>query len=253
MQRPRSGLFLALALIAVATAIGSWLASAREIASLHNDVDSLQESYRQLAANVVQGRKAGPVGQVIDVANAPARGRVDAVVTLVEFSDYECPFCIRHFQQTMPRIDENYIQSGKIRYVFRDFPIDSNHPQAIKAHEAARCALEQEKFWDIHTRLFSAPGTHTAEALDQRAKEAGLNLSAFDSCLASGRATPAIRETEGIAETLGATGTPWFFVGVRDLKTDKVRVIKPIGGAQPYEQFSIVLDAALKDAENKSN
>lgn len=245
------GLILAIAALALAAA--AWFVSKRQLDTLRHDLEALQDNQRQLAASVLTGRKdaAGPVGQLIDVSEAPARGRADAVVTLVEFSDYECPFCIRHFQQTMPQLDANYIGPGKIRYVFRDFPIDSNHPQAIRAHEAARCALEQEKFWDIHTRLFSPPGTHEIPALEERAKEAGLNVGAFRSCLASGRTTAAVRQTEGIAETLGATGTPWFFVGLRDLKTNKVKVLKPIGGAQPFEQFAIALDAALKQAEQK--
>ena len=256
---PRTRRWVAeLALAAAVGALGfagaTWLVARHQIDSLRHDLEALQDGQRQLAASVMQGRKdgtSGPVGQLIDVANAPARGRADAIVTLIEFSDYECPFCIRHFQQTMPRLDENYIQSGKIRYVFRDFPIDSNHPQAIRAHEAARCALEQEKFWDIHNRLFSPPGTHEAPALEARAKEAGLNVGAFRTCLASGRTTAGVRETESIAETLGATGTPWFFVGLRDLKTGKVRVLKPIGGAQPYEQFALALDEALKQTSQK--
>ena len=187
------------------------------------------------------------MGQMIDVSKAPGRGREDAVVTLIEFSDYECPFCIRHVQQTMPLIDQNYIQSGKIRYVFRDFPIDANHPQAIRAHEAAHCALEQNKFWELHRLLFSAPGTHTPPALEDRAKEAGLDVGAYRACIAAGKSTATVRQSGTIASSLGATGTPWFFLGVRDLKTDQVRVVKPIGGAQPYEQFVVAIDAALKD------
>jgi protein-disulfide isomerase len=247
------GLVLVAACVALAIAMATWFVSKQQTDSLRHDLTALQESYRQLARQVTQGRPggAGPVGQMIDVSKAPGRGREDAVVTLIEFSDYECPFCIRHVQQTMPLIDQNYIQSGKIRYVFRDFPIDSNHPQAIRAHEAAHCALEQNKFWEMHARLFSAPGSHTPLALEDRAKEAGLNVDAYRACIAAGKATPAIRESGTIADSLGATGTPWFFVGVRDLKTNQVRVLKPIGGALPYEQFVVAIDAALKEAEGK--
>jgi protein-disulfide isomerase len=247
----RLGVVTAAAVLALAVAVATWFLSSRQIDDLRGQLASLQDAHRELALQVTQGRKgpAGPAaGQTIDVAGAPAQGRAEAPVTLVEFSDYECPFCIRHFQQTMPLIDQQYVKSGKIRYVFRDFPIDQNHPQAIRAHEAARCALEQHKFWDLHSRLFSAPGTHTDATLDARAKDAGLNESAFRACIASGRTTKDIRTTASIADSLGATGTPWFFVGIRDIKTDKVRVLKTIGGAQPYEQFTIALDAALKDA-----
>ena len=154
----------------VAIAVATWVTSAAD--RWLRDLASLQDSYRQLAVQVTQGRPggAGPVGQMIDVSKLPARGGDHAVVTLIEFSDYECPFCIRHVQQTMPQLEQNYIQPGKIRYVFKDFPIDANHPQAIRAHEAAHCALEQNKFWELHTRLFSPPAhtRHRRSKIGQR-------------------------------------------------------------------------------------
>jgi protein-disulfide isomerase len=252
-RRAMPGVVPVAAVLALVIALATWVVSNREIRQLQQQLADLQEAHRDLAVAVTQGKKGGtgPVGQIIDVAKAPARGNQNAPVTLIEFSDYECPFCIRHFQQTMPLIDKNYIETGRIRYVFRDFPIDSNHPQAIRAHEAARCAMAQNKFWELHTRLFSAPGTHTPLALEDRAKEAGLDVAAFHACIAAGKTTAEVRETESIAENLGATGTPWFFVGVRDVATDQVRVLKPIGGAQPYEQFVVALDSALREAEPK--
>jgi protein-disulfide isomerase len=252
-KAPLNGLVITAAALALAIAIGSWVLMSRRVDELRQDLASLQDAHRELALQVTQGRKGGggAAGQIIDVAGAPAQGPASAVVTLVEYSDYECPFCIRHFQQTMPQIEANYIQPGKIRYVFRDFPIDQNHPQAIRAHEAARCALEQNHFWELHDKLFSAPGTHTPAALEDRAKQAGLNDAAFRACIASGRTTSLVRDTASVADRLGATGTPWFFVGLRDVKTDKVTVIRPIGGAQPYEQFATALDAALREAGPK--
>ena len=248
-KRLAPGIVLTAALTALGVAIATSVFATHQIGDLRRELAALQDAHQQLAGQVV-GRKGttGPIGETIDVAGAPALGRGDAVVTLIEFSDYECPFCIRHFQQTWPQIDEHYVKSGKIRYVFRDFPIDSNHPQAIRAHEAAHCALEQNRFWDLHGRLFSAPGTHTPIALEDRAREAGLNDAAFRACIAGGRATKDVRAIGTIAETLGATGTPWFFLGIRDLRSDKVRVLRPIGGAQPYAQFVAAIDAVLKDA-----
>ena len=244
-----AGLLLTAALLALATAVAGWVLGSRQIDELRRELTNLQDAHRALALQVTQGRKGGDgSGQTIDVANAPALGRADAVVTLIEYSDYECPFCIRHFQQTMPLIEQNYVKTGKIRYVFRDLPLDSNHPQAIRAHEAARCALEQNKFWELHAHLFSAPGTHTPIALEEQARAAGLNESTFHACIASGRTTKGVRETASVGDALGATGTPWFFLGMRDVKTDKVRVTKPIGGAQPYEQFAVAIETALKQA-----
>jgi protein-disulfide isomerase len=237
------GLVLAVALLALGVAFATWLNSTQQNERLREELAALRESYQQIEKQVAQiPGGTGPIGRTIDVSKAPGRGRDDAVVTLIEFSDYECPFCIRHVQQTMPLIDKNYIQSGKIRYVFRDFPIASNHPQAIRAHEAAQC-------WDLHHLLFSAPGSHTPPALEDRAKEAGLDMSSYRACIAAGKETPAIRESGSLADSLGATGTPWFFLGIRDLATNQVRIVKPIGGAQPYDQFAVAIDDVLRQTE----
>jgi len=243
------GLVLAASCVALAISAATWFSVTTQTDLLRQDLAALQERYRQIEKQVALAPGGpGPIGRTIDVSKAPGRGRDDAVVTLIEFSDYECPFCIRHVQQTMPLIDRNYIQPGKIRYVFRDFPIASNHPEAIRAHEAAHCAFEQQKFWDLHPRLFTAPGTHTPPALEDRAREAGLDMTSYRACIAAGKATAAIRESGSLVDSLGATGTPWFFVGIRDLKTNQVRIVKPIGGAQPYDQFVAAIDDVLKEA-----
>ena len=150
----------------------------------------------------------------------------------------------------MPELG-NYIKTGKIRYVFRDFPVDQLHPEAIRAHEAAHCAGEQDKFWDLHTTLFSAPGTHTPHALEARATEAGLDLAAYRTCVASGRTTAGIRANAAEAIDLGANGTPAFFVGLRDRATNQVKVAQAITGAQPFSVFAQAFADALKQAETK--
>jgi protein-disulfide isomerase len=221
----------------------------RSVARLDNEVEALKEDQRKLAVGLGEvrgGTKAAPV--YIDVAGIPAIGPDTAVVTLIEFSDYECPFCIKHFQTTSPQIDANYIRTGKIRYVFRDFPIDDNHPKAIRAHEAAHCADEQHRFWELHPKLFSRPGTHEPAALEARAAEAGLDLTAFRACIAGGATTAAIRASVALAEQLGADGTPAFFIGLRDLATDRVRVVDTLNGAQPYSAFERSLDGAIAEA-----
>jgi protein-disulfide isomerase len=249
---PLSGVLLAATVLALVIAVATWFVSHRDIDQMRTELADLQAAHRELAQQVTGGRKGGggPVGQTIDISGAPAVGNANAKVALVEFSDYECPFCIRHFQQTMPRVDANYVKTDKVLYVFRDFPIDQLHPQAVKAHEAGRCAQEQNKFWEMHMKLFSAPGTHTPVALDDLARNAGLNEAAFRACVASGRTIKGIRDTGAVVDALGATGTPWFFVGLRE-GTDKVRILKPIGGAQPYEQFALALDAALRESATR--
>lgn len=205
------------------------------------DLEAIRAMQRDLVRDVAALNKT----PILDISNSPGVGAMDAAVALIEFSDYECPFCIRHFQQTMPQIDTAYLRTGKVRYVFRDLPIDQLHPGAVRAHEAAHCAIEQSKFWELHGRLFSAPGTHTDQALEQRAGEAGLNVDSFKSCLASGRVKAAVRRNIEQANSLGANGTPAFFIGVRDRATGQMRVIRAISGARPFEVFQQALDEAL--------
>jgi protein-disulfide isomerase len=216
----------------------------RTIDELALQVRNLGIEQQKLGAQMTS--KGGFTPADIDVAGAPALGPASDVVTLVEFSDYECPFCIKHFTTTMPQLQASYIATGKIRYVFKDFPIDENHPMAIRAHEAAHCAMEQNKFWPLHVKLFSPPGTHTPDQLVARATEAGLDIPAFKACIASGRTTAAIRASAEVADKLGADGTPSFYLGTRDLATDRVHVVKMLDGAQPFSVFQQAIDELLK-------
>src|SRR5262245_6542649 len=116
-------------------------------------------------------------------SGAPVRGGEHAPVTIVEFSDFQCPYCVRS-QPTLKRVRETY--GEKVRFVFLDFPLDI-HPQAKKAHEAAACAQEQGKFWPMYDRLFKSEGKLQVEDLKGYAGEAGLDSAAFATCLDSGR------------------------------------------------------------------
>jgi protein-disulfide isomerase len=216
----------------------------RSIGELVQQVANLRTGQERMAGQLTS--RTGFTPADVDVTGAPALGPATDVVTLIEFSDYECPFCIKHFTQAMPLIQANYIATGKIRYVFKDFPVDANHPMAIRAHEAAHCAMEQQKFWALHVRLFSAPGTHTPDQLVARATEAGLDVPAFKACIASGRTTATIRASVAVAEQLGADGTPSFYLGTRDLSNQHVHVAKMIDGAQPYSTFQQAIDELLK-------
>lgn len=223
-----------LPIVAILLALGLWLQTRLELAEL-------ARGQRQLAADLDAARGLA----TINVKGAPARGPADQVVTLIEFSDYECPFCIRHFTETMPQIEAQYIRTGKIRYVFRDFPIDQLHPGAIRGHMATRCADEQGKFWEMQTRMFSAPGTHTDEALQAQADAAGLAAQPFRDCLSSGRTMPDVRKTVQLAVDLGANGTPAFFVGLRDPATEDVRIVTAVSGAQPFAAFEKAIATAV--------
>ena len=239
-RAPGRSVHLLLPLISLLAVALLWL-------KMDGEIRQLKDDQRRLLQEIASLKKT----PIIDVSGAPALGPDDAIVTLVEFSDYECPYCIRHFQQTMPQIQANFINTGRIRYVFRDDPIDELHPGAIRAHEVARCALEQDtgKYWKLHRTLFSPPGSHTKDVLEVRARDAGLDLEKLRSCEASGRVTAGIRDTANLAVSLGADGTPAFFVGLRDRETNEVRVLESIKGAHPYPTFAQAIERALDQAK----
>ena len=236
-ERPRSDRgWLALTIAAgavILAALGWWRTSA--------ELTDLRARHQALADDVASMRRT----PVMDLTGVPVRGSSNAVVTLIEFSDYECPFCLRHFQQTMPEIEKNYIATGKVLYAFRDWPVDDLHPQAIRAHVAAHCAGEQNKYWEMHARLFSPAGTHTPERLRALAQELGLDLATFDQCAASERPAEAIRATSRQAVEFGASGTPVFFIGLRDRATNRVTILRGLAGAQDAATFAQTLDAVL--------
>lgn len=236
--------FAALTLAALSTAC----ASRSDVEALKKEVESLKAAQAQLAKQVGGTRPAQPARTLpasIDLTGVPFKGSATSTVALVEYSDYECPYCIRHFTQVMPQIQQAYIDSNKIRYMFRDFPIDELHPQSIRAHVASHCAIEQKNFWPMHDRLFSKAGSHTPDELARRASEAGLNPAAFAACVAADKYSAAIRQSTAFAISMGASGTPFFVVGKFDPKTNQLTPIKAIPGAYPFSQFQQYIDAAL--------
>jgi protein-disulfide isomerase len=163
-------------------------------------------------------------------ANAPAMGPANAPITIVAFTDYQCPYCHRA-QNTMDQILTQY--AGKVRLVHRDFPLEG-HAQAFPAARAAWCAGEQGKFWEYYKSLMSVSGDMAEADLLSRAEGLKLDSAAFKACSASDRHDAAIREGADTGARLGVTGTPGYFINGRMLT-----------GAQPIEQFQQVIDAEL--------
>ncbi len=163
----------------------------------------------------------------------PAKGDKNAPVTIVEFSDFECPFCGRFFQQTLPQINENYIKTGKVKLVYRDFPL-SFHQNAQKAAEAAECADEQGRFWEMHDKLFIDGVQGGVASFKQFASALGLNTAKFNECLDSGKMASEVQKDMAEGAQYGVTGTPGFFVNGQ-----------LISGAQPYQVFAQAIEEAL--------
>jgi protein-disulfide isomerase len=216
----------------------------KEVEALKTRQQALESQLSQLLA-ALQGQAPDPKEVTIDLSNAPAKGQPDAKVTMVEFSDFQCPFCGRHFRETMPRIDREYIQTGKVRYVFKDFPIESLHPQAPKAHEAVNCAGEQNKYWEMWSRFFLNPRQLAPEELSKHAAAEGLDVARFQECVSSGKFAGAVQQSIQQAMQLGATGTPWVFLGVTTPGSATLTATKIIRGAFPYDRFKAVIDELL--------
>ena len=172
-----------------------------------------------------------PPRMTVDPGPRPARGGARAPVTLVEFSDFQCPYCGRA-APVLKRLEQRYAE--KLRVYFRDFPLQI-HPLAPKAAEAGACAAEQGRFWDMHDRLFEKQDELQVPALKKHAADLGLDPQRFDECLDSGRHEGAWKKDVEDGTRYGVSGTPAFFINGRMLV-----------GAQPYEAFVGVIEEELQ-------
>jgi protein-disulfide isomerase len=183
---------------------------------------------------------APPTPADVEIGDAFVLGDPDAPITIVEFTDFQCPYCSRHFQQTYPQILEEYVDTGIVRYVFKDFPLNSIHAQADEAAQAARCAGEQGAFHEMHDVLFQrqmAWSGQTPTALFVGyAEDIGLDSSAFEECLTSGKYADAVNADLDQGLQLGVTGTPAFFINGY-----------LVSGAQPYSLFQQAIESLLAE------
>ncbi len=162
------------------------------------------------------------------------KGKENAPVTIIEWSDYECPFCVRFYTDTESLIDEQYIKTGKVKLIYRDYPLPF-HTNAQKAAEAAECADEQGKYWEMHDLLFEKGVTGGVTAFKQYAKQLGLNTAKFNTCLDTGAMASEVQKDMADGSAAGIQGTPGFLVNGQ-----------LISGAQPFSVFQQVIDAALE-------
>ncbi|MFH1850014.1 MAG: DsbA family protein [archaeon] len=162
------------------------------------------------------------------------KGDADAPVTIVEWSDFECPYCGRFYSQTFGQIDENYIKTGKVKLAFRDFPLGF-HSNAQKSAEAAECAGELGKFWEMHDLLFEKGVVGGPATYKGYAAEIGLEQAAFDDCLDSGKMADEVKKDMADGQAAGIRGTPAFIING-----------KTVSGAQPYDVFAGAIEDALK-------
>ncbi len=197
--------------------------------SQNGNIGSANANTNQVAVNP----EPTPAGDLPPVAaDDHVKGGNDAKVTLIEYSDFQCPYCARH-NGTMDEIFKAY--GNKIKVVFRHFPL-SFHPEAQKAAEAAECAAEQGKFWEMHDKIFAAneAGTMSVEKWKTEAKNLKLNASKFNDCLDSGKYADKVSQMMAAGSAAGVEGTPATFVNG-----------ELVSGALPLEQFKSIIDSKL--------
>jgi protein-disulfide isomerase len=209
------------------------------------ELKAIHQLLQNKPAAVAAGPAPGPaVNEKVKLsvgAGWHAMGSEDAPVTLVEFTDYQCPFCRRFEGGTFSQLKKEYIDTGKVRFVARDLPLDF-HPNASSAALAARCAGDQGKFWEIRNAMMLDSATDLgSDALAKYAGKVGLDMSAFNRCMSGKKYTAEIQKDKADAGAAGISGTPSFVIGKSGSKEiDGERVV----GAVPFSVF----DTAIKDA-----
>ncbi|MFK7847795.1 MAG: DsbA family protein [Rhodothermales bacterium] len=222
----------------------------RVLASTQAEItDDLGEEYKKLI-RIVESKKAAvqTIDGSLNIADRPGMGPKDSEVILVEFGDFQCPFCKRHLKGTAQEIHQRLILKNQLRYVFLDYPMEAKHPFAIKAAIAARCAEEQGRYWEMRNALFNNQKALHEFFLVEHAKNAGMDDVEFNNCLQSGRYITAIRQDQIVGKSLGIKGTPTFFIGIN--KGDKIQMLRKIQGAQSYEVFEKEILQAIELAKS---
>ena len=173
------------------------------------------------------------------LSQGPAKGSEGAPITIIEFSDFQCAYCRKFWQETLPRLEAEYVKPGKVRFVYRHLAILGE--QSVSAGQAAECAAEQKKFWEYHDKLFASQGpfAFTMGNLKQYANQLGLDTAAFNQCLDSGKYAQKVDAETGVGKMLGLRGTPSFFINER-----------PLIGAQPFEMFQLVIEEELEKTKS---
>jgi len=243
-----NGLIIGLILVVAVAAFfaGSYVTNLNSNQISEKDLD---DAIAKLELKILQNQLPTKQPQLpvkISADNDPIIGNPDAPITIIEFSDFQCPFCARFHSQTLPLILDEYIEQGIVKLVFRDFPIQSIHPNALPASIAAECANEQGKFKEMHDMLFDNQNEwnkqDTVDALSSFSKYATniqLEQETFDSCLTNGKYIEEIKKDLDDGRNYGVSGTPGFFVG-----NDQIGYVE-LKGAQPFESFKKIIDAQL--------
>lgn len=221
-----------------------------DIVAINKDISNVLEEVKEIKTRPAQPERtqpspAQPQNVTVSIDDDPIKGDKDAPVTIIEFSDYQCPFCKRFYDQVVPSLEEEYVSKGKVRMVFRDYPLNF-HKKAVPAAIAANCAGEQGKYWEVHDFLFENPDKLEIDAILSATQELGLDHGKFEKCVNDKTDKEAeINNDFADGQKYGVRGTPSFFIGKTGDGKEMTGIY--VRGAQPYNVFKNHIDQLLEE------
>ena len=241
----RETLIILVALLVVSLGLNAW--TLKKVSGLSDMVTKQSESIEKIAKSGVAPKKADskpqtPTNVKVSIDDDPIKGKVDAPLTIVEFSDYQCPYCRKFHSQVLPKIEEEYIKTGKVRYIFRDFPLRF-HKLAVPAAVAANCAGDQDKYWLMNDFLFDNPQKLDNASVLEAAKTLDLDYAKFEACMKDNNHEAEVNKDFDAGKSYGVRGTPSIFLG----KTEKGKEFTGLylRGFRPYEFYKKEIDKML--------
>ena len=218
----------------------------KQLSEVRQELKALKEEVRGLKQELANKPAARPAskGAPLDIDGAPFIGEEDAEYAIVEFSDYQCPYCRRHFNQTLPQIEQNYVSSGKVKYVMKQFPLGF-HAEARGASIAALCVdrLKPGNYWQVHKSIFAGETELAIDSYRELAGKLNINPDNYNSCLQDPEVAARVDQDMREGESVGVSGTPAFYIG--KIVDGKVVDGQLVTGARPYSSFVNVLDRLL--------
>lgn len=238
----------------------AWSASTKdEVIALKGQVEEIQKELAEIKKLLQEGARAPAApaaGQAafrpttVSVADAPYKGKSNAPVTVIEYSDYQCPFCARHYREVLPLLEKEYIETGKVKFVMRENPIPQLHKNAMNASMAALCAGDQDKYWEMHNVMFDNQRQLDVDNLKSFAAGIGLDSAEFNDCLDNKKHEKQVQNDIAESNELGMSGTPGFLLGLTDPENPEQADLKVyIKGAKSIESFRASIDDLLESVE----
>jgi protein-disulfide isomerase len=220
-----------------------------QVDTLKTDVDNLKKQQDAILQQLMQIQRTlaqQKAASIIDLKGAPESGSKDTKIAVIEFTDFWCGFCARFAKTTLPDLKKEYVDTGKVRYYVKDFAAQ----RGPKISEAAHCAAEQGKYWQLHDKLFENYGKYSDQELADYVQQAGADPTIFQKCVESDRYAKLVRDSMEQGSAAGVDGTPTFMLGVIDpADPTKLKTVRTVVGAQSLDQFRAAIDAVIESSK----